>query len=271
MPRSRNTAGRRRPTAARARTTIRSIWASNARRSLPAAGRPGAADARPSALCLWRASARSPEMAAPARGRRGEDGRPPETWPARARLDLFRRSVRQSPGDHLSWLQRCRRDAPADGFADLACARMSAAKSSKECPAAAGLLLALVDRVSHRGGDPLALMTEAGTPLPQILFLTRLRQAGGRTASELGVLLNMSPPAVSQMVDRLFRLGLLSRVEDVDDRRRKRLATPAKADHLLHPLTPAPGAPYRRGVSRLSTALRKELAAILAKAVKELS
>ena len=35
------------------------------------------------------------------------------------------------------------------------------------------LLLALVDRVSHRGGDTLALMTEAGLTLPQVLFLTR--------------------------------------------------------------------------------------------------
>ena len=39
------------------------------------------------------------------------------------------------------------------------------------------LLLALVDRVSHRGGDTLALMTEAGLTLPQVLFLTRLRQS----------------------------------------------------------------------------------------------
>ena len=148
---------------------------------------------------------------------------------------------------------------------------MSAAKTNKECAGAAELLLAFVDRVSHRGGDTLALMAEAGTTLPQILFLTRLRQAGGRTASELGVLLNMSPPAVSQMVDRLFRLGLLTRVEDVEDRRRKRLATTAKADQLLDRLTRARGAEYSRGVARLSPALRKELAAILAKAVKELS
>ena len=54
------------------------------------------------------------------------------------------------------------------------------------------LLLALVDRVSHRGGDTLALMTEAGLTLPQVLFLTRLRQAGESTPSELAERLNMS-------------------------------------------------------------------------------
>ena len=48
-------------------------------------------------------------------------------------------------------------------------------------------------------------MNEAGTTLPQILFLARLRQAGGGTASDLADTLNMSLPAVSQMVDRLFR------------------------------------------------------------------
>jgi DNA-binding MarR family transcriptional regulator len=81
----------------------------------------------------------------------------------------------------------------------------------------------------------------------------------------------MSLPAVSQMVDRLFRLGLLSRAEDAEDRRRKRLATTAKADALLDRLTRARGAEYSRGVARLSPALRKELAAVLQKAVRELS
>ena len=143
--------------------------------------------------------------------------------------------------------------------------------TAKDGATAGELLLALVDRVSHRGGDTLGLMNEAGTTLPQILFLARLRQAGGGTASDLADTLNMSLPAVSQMVDRLFRLGLLSRAEDAEDRRRKRLATTAKADSLLDRLTRARGAEYSRGVARLSPALRKELAAVLQKAVRELS
>jgi DNA-binding MarR family transcriptional regulator len=143
--------------------------------------------------------------------------------------------------------------------------------SAKDGATAGELLLALVDRVSHRGGDTLALMNEAGTTLPQILFLARLRQAGGGTATELAGTLNMSLPAVSQMVDRLFRLGLLSRVEDAEDRRRKRLATTGKADTLLDRLTRARSAEYSRGVARLSPAVRKELSTALQKAVNELS
>src|SRR5258708_38917760 len=132
------------------------------------------------------------------------------------------------------------------------------------------LLLALVDRVSHRGGGTLSLMSDAGLTLPQVLFLARLRQAGGCTASELATRLNMSPPAVSQMVDRLFRLGLLTRVEDAGDRRRKQLAVTPGASQLLDKLTRARAAEYGKGPARLSPAVRPELAAAPATTVREL-
>ena len=119
------------------------------------------------------------------------------------------------------------------------------------------LLLALVDRVSHRGGDTLALMTEAGLTWPQVLFLTRLRQAGESTPSELAERLNMSPPAVSQMVDRLFKLDFLTRREDAGDRRRKRLAVTPAAERMLDKLVRARAAEYAKGTARLSPGLRR--------------
>ncbi|MBV8412973.1 MAG: MarR family transcriptional regulator [Alphaproteobacteria bacterium] len=143
--------------------------------------------------------------------------------------------------------------------------------SAKDSGSVGELLLALVDRVSHRGGDTLSLLTETGMTLPQVLFLTRLRQSGGSTPSELAERLGMSLPAVSQMVDRLFQLGLLTRVEDPEDRRRKRLATTPRADDLLERLRRARGEEYNKGTAKLSPAVRRELAAALAKAVKELS
>ena len=133
------------------------------------------------------------------------------------------------------------------------------------------LLLALVDRVSHRGGDTLALLNEAGLTLPQVLFLTRLRQAGQSTPSELAERLNMSLPATSQMVDRLFKLDFLTRSEDEDDRRRKRLAVTPAGERMLDKLARARAAEYATGTARLSPAVRRELAAALAKAVRELS
>ena len=136
---------------------------------------------------------------------------------------------------------------------------------------AGALLLALVDRVSHRGGETLSLMSEMGLTLPQVLFLTRLHQAGGSTASELAERLNMSLPATSQMVDRLFKQGLLTRTEDAEDRRRKRLATTRSAERMLDRLSRARAAEYVKGTARLSPALQRELAAVLGKAVRELS
>jgi DNA-binding MarR family transcriptional regulator len=133
------------------------------------------------------------------------------------------------------------------------------------------LLLALVDRVSHRGGDTLALMAEAGLTLPQVLFLTRLRQAGESTPSELAERLNMSLPATSQMVERLFKLGFLTRREDAGDRRRKRLAVTPAAERMLDKLVRARAAEYAKGTARLSPVLRRELGAALAKAVRELT
>jgi len=142
---------------------------------------------------------------------------------------------------------------------------------SRKADEVGALLLALVDRVSHRGGDTLALMAEAGLTLPQVLFLNRLRQAGTSTASDLAERLNMSLPATSQMVERLFKLDLLTRAEDADDRRRKRLAVTQAAERLLDKIGHARAAEYDKGTQRLSPALRRELAATLAKAVRELS
>ena len=81
----------------------------------------------------------------------------------------------------------------------------------------------------------------------------------------------MSLPATSQMVDRLFKQGLLTRTEDEGDRRRKRLAITPSAERLLDRLTRARAAEYMKGTARLSPALQRELAAVLAKAVRELS
>jgi DNA-binding MarR family transcriptional regulator len=105
--------------------------------------------------------------------------------------------------------------------------------------------------------------------------MVRLRQTGiqtgGSTASELGALLNMSPPAISQMVARLFRLGLLTQTEDAGDRRRKRLATTARANAMIDRISHARAGEFGRGTAKLSPAVRKELAAALQKAVRELS
>ncbi len=123
-----------------------------------------APSARPSALCLLacrRATCRS-----------GSGGWRPKAWPwmaacarpTRATPRSLARPIRSAMhlGDHLppaslapsSSARRCSGDRP----------RPHERGEGRHC--SGELLLALVDRVSPRGGDTLALMNEAGTALP---------------------------------------------------------------------------------------------------------
>lgn len=126
------------------------------------------------------------------------------------------------------------------------------------------LLQAVVNRVSHRGGGTLALMNAASVTLHQVLLLTRLRQSGQRTVTELAETLNLSLPSTSQLVDRLFKLDLMSRVEDPADRRRKLLATTPKAHDLLDRLIAVRAAEYGANLEGLPPDLRQAFAEALA-------
>jgi DNA-binding MarR family transcriptional regulator len=133
------------------------------------------------------------------------------------------------------------------------------------------LLQEVVNHVSHGPqGQTLAIMSEASVTLLQVLMLRRLIERKAGTPSALAHSLNMSPPAVSQMLERLFQLGLIQRTEDPDDRRKRRITATPKAKWLVKRLSRARSVEYGRGVSRLSSALRKELATVLSQAVTEL-
>ena len=103
---------------------------------------------------------------------------------------------------------------------------MSSSRSSAE--QLGDLLQEFVNRVSHLQGNTLAVLTEEAVTLQQVLLLRRLKQLGESSPSELAAVMRMSLPAVSQMVDRLFTLGLVTRAEAPDDRRRKRVTITAK-------------------------------------------
>jgi DNA-binding MarR family transcriptional regulator len=81
----------------------------------------------------------------------------------------------------------------------------------------------------------------------------------------------MSLPAVSQMIERLFLLGLITRTEAPDDRRRKNLALTQKGQTLLHRVRKARAAEYAAGTAGLSPELRKQLSRLLRKALAELT
>lgn len=141
----------------------------------------------------------------------------------------------------------------------------------RESGQSSGRLLAeLVDRLSHRGGGTLRIMAEAKVTLQQVLLLTRLRQQGPCCSSDLAGSLNLSLPAISQSVDRLLSMGLVSRIEDPEDRRRKQIAVTAKANELLARLDEARANEYGVGLSALPSDMRKALTVALKAALRQL-
>jgi DNA-binding MarR family transcriptional regulator len=133
------------------------------------------------------------------------------------------------------------------------------------------LLQELVNRVSHQQGKTLGVLTDESVTLQQVLLLRHLERRGEITPSELAKRMHMSPPAVSQMIDRLFVLKLLTRKEATDDRRRKKIAMTARGRHVLERVRKARIAEYAAGVSGLSRKTRSELMAVLTRALEELS
>jgi DNA-binding MarR family transcriptional regulator len=135
-----------------------------------------------------------------------------------------------------------------------------------------GILLSeLVNRVSHGSGETLRVMADAEVTLQQVLLLSRLRQTSPSSASDLAGRLNLSLPAVSQAVDRLVRLKLVTRMEDLADRRKKKIATTSKANALLVRLTDARAREYSAGLSILSDGTLKRLEHALKEVLHQLS
>jgi DNA-binding MarR family transcriptional regulator len=132
------------------------------------------------------------------------------------------------------------------------------------------LLQEFVNHVSHARGKTLAALADASVTLPQVLLLRRVAANGESNPSELAGQMHMSPPAVSQMLDRLFQLGFVSRAESADDRRRKVVAATPEARSLLKRIRKARSADYAAGIARLSPRLRASLAQVLKDALDEL-
>lgn len=132
------------------------------------------------------------------------------------------------------------------------------------------LVQEFVNRVSHTQGKTLAALTDASVTLQQVLLLRRLASSSQSTTSVLAEQMHMSLPAVSQMVERLFQLELVSRFELADDRRKKQLAVTRRGHALLKRIAAARTADYAAGLVSLSPAIRRALAQVLEDALREL-
>jgi DNA-binding MarR family transcriptional regulator len=132
------------------------------------------------------------------------------------------------------------------------------------------LLHDFIGRIAHRSGSTLTIMNEASVTLHQVILLNRLTDHAEATVSGLAVALGMSLPSVSQMIDRLHRLGLVSRTELCSDRRKKQIGLTASGRSLLDRLREARSLEFELGTAMLSAPLRAELAGLLSRAISEL-
>jgi DNA-binding MarR family transcriptional regulator len=135
---------------------------------------------------------------------------------------------------------------------------------------AGDLLRRLVDLASHRTGSVVRLMEEARVTLRQVLFLDRAQTLGSAALRDFAADAPVSPAALSQMVDRLVRQGLLSRSEDSADRRRKAIRLTPRARVLMRRIEAARTKDYEQGLGALSHEARNRLALALEQAVAEL-
>lgn len=96
------------------------------------------------------------------------------------------------------------------------------------------------------GGDFLERVDELELSLSQLKALQLLGQSGDSSLKALGDGLGLSLPAISRAVDGLVRRELVTRTEDADDRRMKRVAVTRAGREVLDQL-------YRLRVDDLAT------------------
>ncbi len=76
-------------------------------------------------------------------------------------------------------------------------------------------------------------MEETGLTFAQMNVLMRLKHSRECGVSDIGAQMGVSNAAASQLVDRLVQMGYISREEDPNDRRAKRLRLTAAGESLL--------------------------------------
>lgn len=136
--------------------------------------------------------------------------------------------------------------------------------------AAGKALMRLVNLVSHRTGTVSDVMEEFSVTLPQIVLMSRIEEFGSISPSDLTGRAGVSASAMSQMIDRLVRQGLLSRTEDPADRRCKRVGVTQLALSLLRRIEAARSAQYAQAMASLSPQLRSRLVPLLRQAIVQL-
>ena len=118
--------------------------------------------------------------------------------------------------------------------------------------------------------NALAVMHESGLTLPQVVTLTLLQRDGAMALSPISESLRLSLSATSSLVQRLVEQELVTRTEDPDDRRQKRIALTRRGAALIERLQHERVSALGRGTSKLPATLRAELLDVAARVVAHL-
>jgi len=115
-------------------------------------------------------------------------------------------------------------------------------------------------------GGMLEVIDELGLSLTQLkaIQLLSTHEAEEMSVKQLGDSLELSLPAISRAVDGLVHRGLVTRTEDEEDRRIKRVRPTKEADQLVARLIDIRFSQLGEFVDTLNTRERSKLAAALA-------
>jgi DNA-binding MarR family transcriptional regulator len=132
------------------------------------------------------------------------------------------------------------------------------------------LLHDMVVTVGHATGiGIIRIMAEHDVAFPQIIIIGLLSQ-GPQTGSCLSVALGLTPGAVSRLVDRLVRKGLVSRREEDGDRRQKALRLTVSGKRLHGKLERARSGSFAAELAELDADLAAELKDVLSRVAASL-
>ena len=128
----------------------------------------------------------------------------------------------------------------------------------------------MMNRLNEFGQSTvLGAMHDSGLTLPQIVVLHML-QRGPSRISTLSEYLHLSMSATSTLVQRLVEEELITRDEDADDRRQKRVALTRKGETQIDRIGRERSEGVSRGLAKLPPRLRAELVDVVTRVLEQL-
>ena len=118
--------------------------------------------------------------------------------------------------------------------------------------------------------DAMAVMSQSGLTIAQLVALHVLAMHGGRTVGGIAACVKLSPAATSHLVDRLVQRGLVVRSEHAVDRRQKQVSISPVGRALVDRLDRARLVGITGLLTHLSPSLRSRLADVMSDLLAEI-